>query len=72
MSREIGWLLESDGGYYFGSDPETIHARTKDHTRAIRFARKVDAERCKVWLFGFGVLCGPPALWQPVEHMWGL
>lgn len=63
-TREVGWLVE-DGGTlarprYRTMDQTGIHW-TEDHNKAIRFARRADAE-----MFA----AGDEDAWRITEHMW--
>lgn len=53
MTTETAWVIEGTGDgsptYWDGKDADSPFFTT-DHTEAIRFARKEDAERAKYWL----------------------
>lgn len=47
MAREIGWLIEPKGvgdPAYYGLTDEGVLGITRDQTKAIRFARQIDAD----------------------------
>lgn len=55
MSEELGWLIEvpqlfrkSDTPTYWEGPGDLW---TGDHERAVRFARKIDADRVRKWLY---------------------
>jgi len=62
--RETGWLIENAGGlapaYWDGRGWNTFHYNPNE---AVRFARKEDADRVKVWI------CQNSALLS-TEHAW--
>ena len=65
---EVAWLIEdgTPGGRYYGGVGEHAGAWTTDHMRAIRYARREDAERAVMGLPNGWHLIG-----RAVEHMWG-
>lgn len=61
---EVGWLIEIkiNGPSYYGEQDDGIVGWTSEHSRAIRFARREDAERV-IRLEGFTEAAA-------VEHQW--
>lgn len=51
MAAEYGWLIEDGaderrpGPRYYELNPDTSGFWTTDHNEAVRFSRKIDAER---------------------------
>lgn len=67
MATEYGWLIErrpdgTPGPAYYDINPDVSGFWTLDHNEALRFARKIDAERMIAYL---GIEEG-----DPVEHAW--
>jgi hypothetical protein len=75
-NTQFAWLIETDGPYYIYADKIGGGARfgwTQDHSKAIRFARKCDADdaldalrETLPKLFDFPTMQGA----KPVEHGW--
>lgn len=59
--EETGWLLEWDGPTYWMAEVD-VDAMTTDPNKAIRFARKLDAERVKPLVLNGAC--------RVVEHLW--
>lgn len=49
IPSEFAWLIEGDGCYWDGKYPDG-RGFTRDHSAAIRFTRREDAETVKHWL----------------------
>ncbi len=47
--REYAWLIKADGSYWTGTYPDKLGFET-DVNKAVRFARREDAEKVKWWV----------------------
>lgn len=61
MSEEYGWLIEDGKGGYLTFDHIGFARWTADVDEAVRFCRRVDAEK---------VAAGCEDAWKIVEHGW--